>query len=84
MNVVTGRGDPVSFVNAPPAVSARYTAYPLRFDEVLAFQVRITLCGIGVSTAVLRKFKPLMDASLIVTVAVDGLNVYPDWLAATM
>lgn len=77
-------GEAVNFVNAPPAVAALYTLYPLRFVEVLALQLRVTLCCIGVGTADAVKLTPVLDAPFIVTEAVLGLNVEPDVLGATM
>jgi len=49
--------------------------YPLRFVDVLAFQLRVTLCCIDVGTADAVKFTPVMEAPLIATEAVLGLNV---------
>ena len=52
-------------------------------DEVLAFQLKETVCGTGFATAVPIKLTPVTDAPFIVTEAVGGLNVNPDLLSAT-
>ena len=53
------------------------------FDDVLAFQLKETVWGIGFATAVPVKLTPVLELPLIVTVAVGGLNVYPALLTAT-
>ena len=58
---------------------ARYTLYPTILEDVLAVQFKVTLCH----TAVAVKFTPVIAAPFTVTDAVDGVNAYPDWLAAT-
>jgi hypothetical protein len=65
----------------PPEVLPRYKLYPTIFEDVLAVQFKVTLCETG--TAVAVKFTPVIAAPFTVTEAVDGVNTYPDWLAAT-
>ena len=75
--------DPFTCAYGPPDVIPRYTLYPMIFVDVLAVQLNVTLCDTGTGTAVAVKFTPVTEAPFIVTEAVDGVNAYPDWLAAT-
>jgi hypothetical protein len=52
-------------------------------EDVLGVQFKVTLWGTGACTGVAVKFTPQTGAPLTVTETVGGVNVYPDWLAAT-
>ena len=67
----------------PPEVLPRYTLYPTIFEDLLAVQSKVTLCDTGTGTGVAVKFTLVIAAPFTITEAVDGVNAYPDWLAAT-
>jgi hypothetical protein len=63
-----------SVVVTPVAVPERVSVAPdpLTTPDIVYF-----------GTAVAVKFTPVTEAPFIVTEVVDGVNAYPDWLAAT-